>query len=401
MTQRWYIGLSSGSSLSGVDAALVRIDGAGPDLVPRLERYLHEPHGRDVRELLHRVGTAAGPRHLALAHRVLGESFASAARQLVEAGSQQWQQILSIGLSGHTAWHSTDGRFPSTLAVGMPAAVAERTGLTVVSDFKSRDVLVGGQGDPLTSHVDSVLFRDNREQRALVHLGRVAMVVWLPSGSGLRDVLGFQAAPCTVVLDGLMRLLTGGREAFDSGGKYAVQGRCLEPLVERWLGHPLFKRKPPRNVPVHDFGDEFLAQAVELVKHQGGNLHDLLCSATHFAARAIAQAIVRYLPAAPDRVLVSGGGARNGLLWRLLEQQLAPAPMERIDRHGVPAGARKALAYATLAALAMDGVPANVPAATGATGPRLLGNFTPGAGQNWARCLAWMAGQTAHLRLAG
>src|SRR5205085_3493290 len=128
---------------------------------------------------------------------------------------------------------------------------------------------------------------------------------------------------------------------------------------------------------------------------EGGNLHDLLCTATHFAARAIADSVKRFLPAAPDRVLVSGGGTRNGLLWRLLEGQLRPAPMERIDRFGVPAEAREAVGYAGLAALAMDGVPANMPASTGATGPRLLGNFTPGDGTNWARCLAWMAGQTA------
>jgi anhydro-N-acetylmuramic acid kinase len=397
MTQRYYIGLSSGSSLNGVDAALVRIEGAGPDLMPRLEHFLHEPHGRDVRELLLR---AAEARQLSLAHRVLGEAFANATRKVVEQAKQSWQHILGVGLSGHTAWHDTDGRFPSTLSLGMPAAVAERTGLTVVSDFRSRDLLVGGQGFPLTSIVDARLFRDRRERRVLVHLGGVATVLWLPPDGAARDVAGFQAAPCTLLLDGLMRTLTNGREAFDPGGKHAVQGRCLEPLVERWLNHPLFKRKPPRSVPCHEFGAAFLAQAVELVKLQGGNLHDLLCSATHFAARAIVQAIQRFVPAPIDRVLVSGGGARNGLLWRLLEQQLAPAPMERIDRHGVPTEARKALAFAALAALAMDGVPANVPASTGAAGPRLLGSFTPGGGANWARCLAWMAGQTAHLRLA-
>jgi anhydro-N-acetylmuramic acid kinase len=401
MTRRWYIGLSSGSSLSGIDAALVRVEGAGPDLVSHLERFIHEPYGRDMRDLL-LLTTEPVPalRHLGLAHRVLGEAFASAARKVVETAKQTWPQILGIGLSGHTAWHDADGRYPSTLSLGMAAALAERTGLTVVSDFRSRDMLAGGQGYPLTSAIDAMLFRDSQERRVLIHLGGVASVLWLPPGPGLRDVAGFQAAPCTLLLDGLMRLLTGGRESCDSGGKNAVQGRCLEPLVERWLSHPVFKRKPPRSVPCQDFGSEFLAQAVELVKHEGGNLHDLLCCATHFTARAIVQSIQRYLPEAPDRVLVSGGGARNGLLWRLLEQQLAPAPMERIDRFGVPSEARKALGFAALAALAMDGVPGNVPASTGAAGPRLLGSLTPGDGANWARCLAWMAGQTAHHRLA-
>lgn len=398
MSRRWFIGLSAGSSLAGVDAALVRIEGAGADLAPRLEHHVHEPYSRDVRDLLLRTAEPAPAlQHLGLAHRVLGEAFANASRKVLELGKQTWQQILGIGLSGHTAWHDADGRYPSTLSLGMPAALAERTGLTVVSDFRSRDLLVGGQGFPLTSAIDARLFRDRAEQRVLIHLGGVATVLWLPPSG---NVMGFQAAPCTLLLDGLMRLLTAGRESFDAGGKNAVQGRCLEPLVERWLAHPLFKRKPPRTVPRHEFGTAFLAQAVELVKLQGGNLHDLLCSATHFAARAIVQAVERYLPAAPERILVSGGGARNGLLWRLLEQQFAPAPMERIDRFGVAAEARKAVAFAGLAALTMDGVPGNLPASTGASGPRLLGSFTPGAAANWARCLAWMAAQTAHQRLA-
>jgi anhydro-N-acetylmuramic acid kinase len=401
MTTRHYIGLSSGSSGNGVDAALVRVEGVGNALRPHLEHFVHEPHGRDVRDLLLRAAAnGAGPRHLGLVHRVLGEAFANAARHAVEQGKQSWQRVLCVGMSGHTAWHDADGRFASTLNLGMPAVIAERTGITVVSDFRSRDLLVGGQGFPLTSVVDALLFRDGNEPRVLLHLGGVATVLWLPPEPGLREVVGFQAAPCTLLLDGLMRLLTGGRESHDPGGKYAVQGRCLDPLVQRWLSHPLFRRKPPRSVPCHEFGSEFLAQGVELAKQHGGNLHDLLCSATHFAARAVVDAIRRFLPAAPTRILVSGGGARNGLLWRLLEQQLAPIPMERIDRYGVPGAARKALAFATLAALAMDGVPANVPASTGAQGPRLLGSFTPGGGANWARCLAWMAGQTAHLRQA-
>jgi anhydro-N-acetylmuramic acid kinase len=400
MMRRWYIGLSSGSSLGGVDAGLVRVEGVGPDLIPHLEHFVHEPYSKDVRELLRGGAAAPGPRALGLGHRVLGEAYAAAARRVVEAGKVPWPQVFGAGLSGHTAWHDADGRIPSTLSLGMPAVVAERTGVTAVSDFRSRDVLVGGHGYPLTALVDARLFRDGRERRVLVHLGGVATVVWLPPGEGARDVLGFQAAPCTVLLDGLMRLSTGGRETFDPGGRHAVQGRCLEPLVERWLGHPFFKRKPPRTVPEGEFGPEFLMLAAQLAKEHGGNLHDLLCSATHFAARAVVEAIGRYLPAPPDRVLVSGRGTRNGLLWRLLEQQLAPAPMERTDRYGVPADARKAMAFAGLAALAMDGVPANVPASTGAAGPRLLGSFTPGAAANWARCVAWMAGQTAHLRLA-
>jgi len=415
MAPRWYIGLSSGSCLAGVDAALVRIDGSGAALAPHLEHFVHEPHSGGVREFLLRVSGEAQPRQLCLAHRVVGEAFANVARKVAEQGKHHLHQILAVGMSGHTVWHDAGGRFPSTLNLGMPAAVAERTGLTVISDFRSRDLVVGGQGQPLTSVVDAMVFQNDHERRVLIHLGGVASVLWLDARNSsthaavprkLEDsppglaCIALQAAPCMLILDGLMRLATAGRESFDPGGRYAVQGRCLEALVRRWLAHPLFKHKPPRTVPVDEFGPEFLAQAVELAKREGGTLHDLLCSATHFVARAVGEAIGRFLPGTPDRVLVSGGGVRNGLLWRLLEQLLAPVPMERIDRFGVPAESREALAFAGLAALAMDGVPGNVPENTGAAGPRLLGSFTPGSSTNWARCLAWMAAQTAHLRRA-
>jgi anhydro-N-acetylmuramic acid kinase len=235
-----------------------------------------------------------------------------------------------------------------------------------------------------------------------LHLGGLARVVFLPAACRLPEVVGFEAGPCNLLLDALMRHLTGGRESFDAGGKHAVQGRCLEPLLQRWLSHPSLQRRPPRCLPRHLFGEDFVTQAVQQVRQLNGSLHDLLCTATHLVARATAATLKRYLPPGKkvDRVLLSGGGVRNGLLWRLLEQQLEGMPLDRTDTVGVPASGRKALAVGLLAALTVDGVPANVPSATGASGSRLLGSLTPGAPENWAHCLAWMAAQTAPLMLA-
>jgi len=279
--------------------------------------------------------------------------------------------------------------------LGMAAAVAERTGVTVVSDYRSRDLAVGGQGVPLAALADYLLFRHPREGRAVVHLGGMARLVYLPARCRLNEVAGFEAGPCNVLLDALMRQLTGGREQYDPGGKHAVQGRCLEPLLLRWLGHPYLQRRPPKCAPRHAFGREFAAAAVQQVRQTDGSLHDLLCTANHFVARGITTALCRLLPGGrtPDRVLLSGGGARNGLLWRLLSQQLGGIPVDRTDAAGVPAEARKAMAFAILAALTVDGVAANVPSATGAGGSRLLGSLTPGSPANWGRCLAWMAAQ--------
>jgi anhydro-N-acetylmuramic acid kinase len=398
MPQRWVIGLASGSSGDGVYAALAELDGIGLDMRPRLLHALHQQCPPDLRDLLRRVSSSAPceTRETALVHRLLGETFAAAARAVAGAASLSFQQVQCIGCAGHTLWHEIDGRFPSTLTSGMPAIVAERTGVTVVSEFRGRDVAAGGQGVPLAALPDFLLFRHPQENRVLLHLGGVARVVFIPANARPHEVFGFEAAPCNVLLDALMRRLTNGRESYDAGGKHAVQGKCVESLLEQWRAHPALQPRPPRSIPEHVFGDEFAAQAVAQAVQAQCGLHDLLCTATHFVARTILDSLEKYLPAQPrpNRVLLSGGGVRNGLLWRLLEQQFGIVPLDRTDEVGVPANARKALSFGLLAALTMDGVPGNLPSVTGAAGPRLLGNLTPGTMSNWSRCLSWMAAQT-------
>lgn len=395
MTSRWMIGLAPGLSADGVDAALVEVEGVGLDVQVRLLLALHRVYPTDLRALILQAGAPgkADARQLSLLNRLLGETFAAAAREVADRASFSLLRVQCLGCPGQTVWHDAEGRFPSALALGMAAVVAERTGLTTVSDFVARDLAAGGQGVPITSLVDALLFRDATENRVLVHLGGVARIVWLPAGGRANDVIGFDAGPCSLFLDGLMRHLSSGREALDVGGRYAVQGRCLEPLLERWLAHPYFQRRPPRSLPSGAFGESFIIEAVEAARQAGAGTHDLLCTATHLVAGGVAGGLRRFVPAGrgPARVLLSGGGIHNGLLWHLLEQRLAGTNVEKLDCLGLPAGARQPLAFAVLAALTVDGVPGNVPAATGAAGTRLLGSLTPGSPGNWARCLTWMA----------
>jgi anhydro-N-acetylmuramic acid kinase len=174
-----------------------------------------------------------------------------------------------------------------------------------------------------------------------------------------------------------------------------VQGKCVEPLLAAWLEHPDLQRRPPRSLPRRAFADEFAPQAAALARESGAGLHDLLCTATHFVARGIGLALRQFLPAGArvDRALLAGGGVRNGLLWHLLQQQLADVPLARTDEAGVPAELLEAVSSGLLAALTLDGVAGNGPAATGAAGSRLLGSLTPGSSASWARCVHWMAKQ--------
>jgi anhydro-N-acetylmuramic acid kinase len=401
MVTRWIIGLASGSSVDGTDAALIETEGAGLELRARLIQALHQPYPAELREMILRAaaGNDVETRQISLLHRLLGETFAAASRQVADRASFSLQRVQCVGCPGHTIWHDPDGRFPSTLALGMAAVVAERTGVTTVSDFRARDVAAGGQGVPLAALVDYLLFRHPHENRLLLHLGGLARVVYLSAGGKLPDVVGFEAAPCNLLLDALMRQVTGGRESFDAGGKHAVQGRCIEPLLQRWLASPFLARRPPKSLPRHSFGAAFAAQAVHEARELSASPHDLLCTATHFVARGVAGAVRRFLPRdrSIDRVFLSGGGARNGLLWALLAQALGDVRLEKTDAAGVLGDARKAMGVGLLAALTVDGVPASVPSATGAVASRLLGSVTPGGSANWARCLAWMAAQTAPL----
>lgn len=391
--------MASGTSADAVESALLEVEGVGLNLRVRPLQTLRQGYPRDLRDLILRAGSgvAVEVKQVSLLHRLLGETFAAAARKVADQASFTLQRVQCIGCPGHTIWHDTDGRFASTLSLGMAAVVAERTGVTTVSDFRARDLAVGGQGAPLAALIDYLLFHHSDEDRVLLHLGGLARVVFIPGGGRIQEVVGFEAGPCNVLINALMRQTTGGKESYDPGGKYAVQGHCLEPLLERWLAHPYLQRRPPKSLPRHIYADEFAQHTVQTARKEGWSLHDLLCTATHFVARGITTSLQRFLPATsrPRRILLSGGGVRNGLLWHLLEQQLDHMKLERTDSCGVPVDVRKSLAFGVLAALTVDGVPANVPSATGAAGARLLGNLTPGSPTNWGRCLSWMASQSA------
>jgi anhydro-N-acetylmuramic acid kinase len=196
------------------------------------------------------------------------------------------------------------------------------------------------------------------------------------------------------MFDALVYHGTRGKESIDPGGKKAVQGRCLEPLLARWLEHPYLARTPPKTFHPDAFGRSFLLAAFDAARQLSAGLPDLLCTATHFAARAIGDAAKQAWPAtsAARKVIVTGGGVRNGFLWQLVAQQF-PEGIARSEVVGVAPLARNAAAAGILAALTCDGVAGNLSVLTGATGGRLLGQFVPGDGRNWVRVAAWVADQ--------
>jgi anhydro-N-acetylmuramic acid kinase len=389
---RLLIGLSVGSGLEGVDAAAVRVTGLGLDLAPRVEgavRVAFPPPVRDAcRMALGDSPRALGPDFV----RNVAETAVHAARQvLVRSGVSPRDTFVAALL---------EPAHPSAeLGVPWPEVAdrfAEQTGLTILHGFRHRDRAAGGSGHPITAAADHLLLRSSTHSRLLVHLGAVTSLVFIPAGGKVSNVIGFEAGPGNQLLDALLFHATRGKEACDPGGKKAVQGKCLEALMSRWLEHPYLTRVPPKSVHPDAFGRSFLLAAFDVARQLGAGLPDLLCTATHLAACAIGAAARAWLPTtpAPRQVFATGGGVRNGFLWQLVSQQFAGEVVSRADDAGVPALARNAAGAAVLGALTCDGVAGNLAVLTGATGGRLLGHFAPGDGRNWAKVAEWVADQT-------
>ncbi len=387
---RTLLGLSVSSGLEGVDATAVRVEGLGLDLTPRVvaaPRIAFPPAVRDILRASATSLTPIPPEFL----RAVADTVVFAARQALSKAAVSPRDTFAAGIL-------EPNRPAASVPIYWPEVaerVAEQTGITTLHGFADRDRAAGGSGRPITAAADFLLFRDATESRLLIHLGAVASVLFAPAGGTVSTAFGFEPGPGNQLLDAILFNGTRGKEPPASVGKHAVQGRCLEPLLARWAEHPHLTRTPPKTVHAEAFGRSFLLAAFDAVRQLNASLPDLLCTATHLAARAIGGGC-RFAPMKPDgprRVVLSGGGVRNGFLWQLVAKQFNDG-VERTENVGVPALSRNAAAAAVLAALTCDGVAGNLPVLTGATGGRLLGHICPGDGRNWARCAAWLADQT-------
>jgi anhydro-N-acetylmuramic acid kinase len=373
--RRHVVGLISGTSADGIDAALVAIDGAGESTRARLLDFRTRPFAPALRSRVLGLGDARAQELLDV-HYLLGEEFARAALDVIEPARRQGIEVDLIGSHGQTARHhprvaSPDGR-AATLQLGEPAVIAERTGLPVIADFRPRDVAAGGEGAPLVPLVDWILFRRPGATRACLNLGGIANVTVVTER---RDgVRAFDLGPANMPMDVVVSAWTGGAATFDEGGARAAGGREDPALVAACLEHPYLALPPPKSTGREAFGDVFVGP---LLARYRGREADLLASLTRFVAESVAQGVRRWVPEPVAEVLVSGGGVRNRTLMRRLEEALAPVPVKSIAEAGMDPDAKEAVAFAILANETLHGHPGNVPGATGASGPRVLGTIVP------------------------
>lgn len=368
------VGLMSGTSLDGVDAALVEIGGAHDVSLRAFRTRPYAPGERG--EILDAIATG-GVRELAGLHRHLGAWFADAAESmLVEAGVGP-SDLSFVASHGQTVWHD-GGR--ASLQLGCPATIAERLGVRVVSDFRARDVAAGGQGAPLVPMADVMLFGGEGHPRTLLNIGGMANVTWVPSRGTADGVLAFDTGPGVAVIDAVVRALIPGT-AFDEDGRHAAAGTPVAEVVDDLLADRFFRAPPPKSTGREAFGAAYAAGLVGAVRRRRpeASADDCVATAVLLTVRSIAGQVRLWLPAARDGdLLASGGGARNPVLMDALAGELDGLPLRRFDDVFFDGDAKEAVAFAYLGWRTVHGLAGNVPGATGASGSRVLGSVTPG-----------------------
>lgn len=370
------VGLMSGTSLDGVDAALVEVAG---ERDVRLEAFTTRPFARAERTAIRQVLEGGHARQLALLHRQLGEWFAQAVTDVLAAGGVSADRVSLVASHGLTVWHEPP---LVSLQLGCPATIAERTGVQVVSDFRARDVAVGGQGAPLVPMADAMLFGHDDHGRALLNIGGMANVTWVPRRGHVDGVVAFDTGPGVAVIDAVARMVDPALP-FDIGGRRAARGRPVSSVVDELLDRAYFDAPPPKSTGREVFGEPF---AMELVARTralapGVSDDDLVATAVAFTVRSVAGQLAQWVPSEPARdLVVSGGGARNPALMSHLRRALSDWVVRSFDDEFFDGDAKEAVAFAYLGWRTLRGLPGNVPTATGADGARVLGTVTPAVG---------------------
>jgi len=386
-------GVMSGTSADGMDVALVRIQGRGYRSRLELLANYHFPYPSEVRRAILQAmnAQAASVASLARLNFTLGELYAKA---VVAAQRRAKLECALVGCHGQTLYHQSAaakylGReLACTWQTGEGAIIAQRVGVPVVSDFRPADMAAGGTGAPLVPFLDYVLFRHRRFGRVVQNIGGIGNLTAIPPRAKADDVMAFDTGPGNMVLDALAERLFD--VPFDRNGRLAAKGSPMEAVLRQALRRSFFHQQPPKSAGREQFGREFAAAFLRMCGK--ADKHDVMATATALTSRSIGLALREMVlpldeenvtagsrrPSRYREVVVSGGGARNRTLMRMIREELAPLKMRMrtSDDFGMPSEAKEAVAFALMAYQTWRKLPSNVPSATGARGPAVLGKVS-------------------------
>ena len=371
-------GLMSGTSADGIDVAIIDF-GVNRLKVLAFDTFAYSDFiNKSIWKIFNTAKVnVADVSHLNFA---IGDVFADAVIKLCRKSGIALESIDLIGSHGQTIHHDGIGRrsLRSTLQIGEPAVIAQQTGITTVADFRPADIAAGGQGAPLVPYVDYILFSDKRKNRIVQNIGGIANLTWLPASGKINDVIAFDTGPGNMVIDRTAYLITKGRRKYDVDGKIAASGIVHQPLLKKLMKHKFLHKPPPKSTGREEFGVKFSDHTYKTAIKAKIPPNDILAAVTAFTAESIIFAYKHFLPKYIDEVILCGGGAKNPVLVKMLENKLKPVKVTITDRYGINADAKEAISFAVLAAETVRGIVNNVPSATGADRPVVLGKIVPG-----------------------
>lgn len=378
------IGLMSGTSADGVDAALVRIDGHGMNSRIHQEAFLSIPFTKEVREAILAItrGDKGGSRELCLLGALLGQLYLEACQAVCKEAKISCEEVDLIGCHGQTVYHQPNpveylGRtIASTLQIGEPSLLCEKMGAIVVSDFRVRDMAAGGQGAPLVVYSEYLIYRSETDSIALQNIGGIGNITYLPAGCSMEEVIAFDTGPGNLLIDAGIARLTAGKKRYDEGGAMAACYPVDQRLLDYMMEDPYLKRKPPKTTGREYYDEVFLNKVYQQAGEWKVSDGEVLRTLTRYTAETIALSVRMFLPAMPKRLVIGGGGSYNLTLLSDIRQCLPTTEVVTNEELGFSSDAKEAVAFAILANEAIHGNGNNVPAATGADHTVIMGKIS-------------------------
>ncbi|MEQ8673106.1 MAG: anhydro-N-acetylmuramic acid kinase [Aggregatilineales bacterium] len=380
-------GLMSGTSADGVDVALCELTGAPPTVHAKTLHATMYPYESSFQKRIHDncIPEVSRVDDLCKLGVAIGERFADALLETIKIAGLSLHDVDLIGSHGQTFWHQVepDGQVSATLQLGEAAVIAERTGITTISNFRARDVAVGGQGAPLTSYADWLLLRHPTHWRAIQNIGGMGNVTFLPPITDTSSLpIAFDTGPGNALMDTLITRVTGGTETYDKDGLRASRGKLDEDWLTDLLDHPYYRREPPKTTGRELFGAEMTETLITYVQEKGLSLDDALATLTMLTAQTITDAYANFSPSKIGEVILGGGGRRNPTLVKMMQTLLGGATILTHEDIGMDSDNKEALVFAVLAYETWHNRAGNLPSLTGASKPVVMGQITPG--ENYA-----------------
>ena len=385
---RHVVGMMSGTSVDGVDAALVEISGTDSEPKVKLLAFENKPYPPQVREKIFSLFTPANATvdKVGYMNFLLGEIYAKSALSVIEKAGMKPEEIDVIGSHGQTIWHAPIPESPDgipvayTVQIGEGSVIAERTGILTVSDFRVADMAAGGQGAPLVPFSEYLLYRREKETILLQNIGGLGNMTVMPAGAKPRDVFAFDTGPGNMIIDAVISAVTGGEKTYDAGGETAAKGRVCNALLDILKEEPYYRQPLPKTTGREHFGVQYTEKILSWWKENPIPVEDLLATVTDLTAYSIADAYERYvLPKyRASEIIVGGGGSYNATLLRFMKERFAPhgVAVRTQEDLGLSSDAKEAVAFALMADCCMRGKANTLPSVTGAEHPAVMGKIS-------------------------